>query len=84
LSQYWKPCTNVIDRMPPPTTLPMTMAPTTTTPTHRGTPSRMFSVSPAPWNCGTMYRPHTRATTSIATRRTRTEPSRNSAKSGTV
>lgn len=48
LSQYWKACTNVMERMPPPTTLAITIVPTATGPIHTGTPSRMFSVRPAP------------------------------------
>ena len=53
LSQYWNACTNVIDRIPPATTLVMTIAPTATGPSHTGVPSSVLSASPAPWYCGT-------------------------------
>ena len=83
-SQYWKACTKVIERMPPATTLVMTMPPTTTGPIHTGMPSRVLSARPAPWYCGTRYTTQITVTTSIATLRSRRDPSRNSAKSGTV
>lgn len=52
LSQYWNAWTKVIERIPPAVTLAMTITPTAAAPTHPGTPSRMRSVSPAPWNWG--------------------------------
>lgn len=51
-NQYWKACTKVIDRIPPPTTLLITIAPTSRGPVHTGIPRRVFSVNPAPWYCG--------------------------------
>ena len=48
LSQYWKACTNVIDRMPPATTLVMTIAATSSGPIQTGTPRSVFRASPAP------------------------------------
>ncbi len=53
LSQYWKACTKVIERIPPATTLVMTIAPTTSGPSQTGVPRRVFNASPAPWYCGT-------------------------------
>ena len=52
-SQYWNACTNVMERIPPATTLAMTMPPTTSGPSQTGRPSRVFRASPAPWYCGT-------------------------------
>ena len=52
LSQYWNAWTNVMLRMPPDTTLTMTMTATSTVPTHGGAPVTVRIVSPAPWNCG--------------------------------
>ena len=52
-NQYWNACTNVMDRIPPPTTLAMMITATATGPIQKGSPSRMFNVSPAPWYWGT-------------------------------
>ena len=47
-SQNWNACTNVMERIPPATTLVMTMPPTTSGPIQTGTPRRVFSARPAP------------------------------------
>ncbi len=52
LSQYWKACTNVIDRIPPELTLASTTTATITGPSQVGAPIAERRVSPAPWNCG--------------------------------
>src|SRR5688572_30836514 len=54
LSQYWKACTKVIDRMPPAATTTPTMTATASAPTQRGSPVVMPTVRAAPWSCGTM------------------------------
>jgi hypothetical protein len=53
LSQYWKACTNVMARMPPSATLPVTTTATSSEPHTYGPPVTVCRVSPAPWNCGT-------------------------------
>ena len=52
LSQYWKACTKVIDRIPPGLTDASTTTATTSEPAHGGAPIVARSVTPAPWNCG--------------------------------
>ncbi len=83
-SQYWNAWTNVMDRIPPPTTFAITMAATTTGPIQNGSPRRIFRVRPAPWYCGTRYSTQITTTKSIVAVRSRGEASRNSVKSGTV
>ena len=51
-SQYWKACTNVIERMPPAATLVATIAATTNAPTQVGAPVTVRRVSPAPCSWG--------------------------------
>ena len=52
LSQYWKACTKVIERMPPKVTLAVTTRPTATTPTHSGAVVSTVSARPAACSCG--------------------------------
>ena len=47
-NQYWNAWTKVIERIPPDTTLTITIAPTTNGPTQTGTPKRVFRARPAP------------------------------------
>lgn len=48
LSQNWKACTKVIDRMPPGLTEASTTSATTREPAQRGAPIEDCSVTPAP------------------------------------
>ena len=84
LSQYWNAWTKVMLRMPPDTTLTMTMTATRTVPTHPGAPVTVRIVSPAPWNCGIRYSQPTPTTSRLATVRTAPDCSRTWAKSGIV
>jgi hypothetical protein len=83
-SQYWNACTNVALRMPPPATLTVTTTATTTAPTQTGAPVVERSARPAPCSWGTRYSQPIRTTSTLAMRRTARDPSRSSAKSGTV
>src|SRR5262249_41056105 len=53
LSQYWNAWTNVIERIPPNTTLITTTMAIRVAPTQPLQPVSTDKVSPAPWNCGT-------------------------------
>ncbi len=52
-SQYWNACTNVIARMPPRATLPVTTTATTRAPSAYGPPVTVWRVRRAPCICGT-------------------------------
>ncbi len=52
LSQYWNACTNVIDRMPPPTTVSSTRTPAAAIPLHAGSAVSVVRASPAPCSWG--------------------------------
>ena len=54
LSQYWNAWTNVMERIPPATTVMQTTATTATGPTHAGSPVVIRMARAAPWSCGTM------------------------------
>jgi hypothetical protein len=84
LSQYWKAWTNVMERIPPDTTVTQTTATTATWPTQAGRPVVIRMASAAPCSCGTMYSQPTSTTTTLVTRRTARESSRASVKSGIV
>ncbi len=83
-TQYWNACTNVMLRIPPAATLAVTTTPTTTAPSQYGAPATVARVSPAPCSCGTRYSQPMSTTNTVASRRSRREPSRSSAKSGSV
>ena len=84
LSQYWKACTNVMERIPPATTVRLTTTTTAVDPTHEGRPVVVRMVRAAPWSWGTMYNHPTMTTARLVTRRTARESSRDSVKSGMV
>jgi hypothetical protein len=84
LSQYWNACTRVVARIPPLRTLITTIAATRDEPDHGGSPVMVARVSPATWNCGTMYSNPISTKNRVARWRSRAEPSRASAKSGRV
>ena len=52
LSQNWNAWTNVIERIPPRTTVSTTTAPAPSIPAHIGSGVSVMSASAAPWNCG--------------------------------
>jgi hypothetical protein len=52
LSQYWNAWTNVIERMPPPTTVSTTTSPAPAIPLQAGSAVRVVSANPAPCSCG--------------------------------
>ena len=52
-SQYWKPCTSVTLRIPPPTITTSTVSATSTPPSQSGVPRMVCSARPAPCSCGT-------------------------------
>ncbi len=83
-SQYWNACTRVIARIPPSATFAVITTATSTAPSQYGAPVTICSVSPAPCNCGTRYSQPITTTNAVASRRSRTEPSRSSQKSGRV
>ncbi len=84
LNQNWKACTNVIERMPPKNTVAITTAPAATAPVHSGRLVTIAMVSPAPCSWGSTYSQRISSVNSTHTRRTCAEPSRASAKSGTL
>src|SRR5262249_8297652 len=85
LSQYWNACTNVIDRMPPKTTVAITTTPAATTPLQDGRfGTTVATVSHAPCSWGNRYIQPIMITKIVHTRCTEALRSRNSAKSGTV
>ena len=82
--QNWMACANVIERIPPMATATTTTTQTTRPPAHDGAPVWVARVSPAPRNCGTRYSQPMSTTSTQAASRTAREPSRISAKSGSV
>ncbi len=82
--QNWNACTNVIDRMPPLITVSRTTTPVVATPVQDGSAVSAVSAKPAPCSCGSMYSQQMSSTTAVLSRRSTGEPSRASAKSGTV
>ena len=84
LSQYWKACTKVTERIPPPSTVSSTTTPAATTPVQAGSWVSAVSASPAPCSCGSRYSQPMTSTNPVHSRRSPTEASRASAKSGTV
>jgi hypothetical protein len=52
LSQNWKACTKVIERIPPPSTVASTITPAAATPAQAGSPVTVFSTRPAPCSWG--------------------------------
>ena len=85
LSQYWKAWTKVIERIPPEVTLTSTTTPTTTGPTQVGAPTGGGQGQPGALELRQQVEPadgqHQQREHSARTRR---EPSRASAKSGSV
>ena len=84
MSQYWKACTKVIERIPPSTTVATTTTAAAVAPTHGGQPVIVVRVSPAPCSCGSRYSQPMTTTNAVQILRSVVEPSRASAKSGTV
>ncbi len=70
--------------MPPATTFSVTTTATTVTPTHRGSPVTCCSTSPARAAAAPVYSQAMASTSPVANPRSRREPHRISAKSGTV
>jgi hypothetical protein len=83
LSQYWKAWTKVIERIRPDHVDDHDGGDHQRTDPDRNS-QKDFQVRPAPWYCGTRYSTQMTTTTSMATVRAGADPSRNSAKSGTV